>query len=153
MALKVEVIVDGGMHAQKALGDRADLNSCISMRLSVGTIVALDHALLHLACTAWSIHDTVEFDQHAIAGGLDDTAVMLGDTGIDQLDTDRLEPLESTGRRLVAAAHAAPRLRKLLDRLLAEAADTPLCVRPATTAWRIASRRAPQCDRPACGGQ
>ena len=29
MALKVEVVVDGGMHAEQALADRADLNRCI----------------------------------------------------------------------------------------------------------------------------
>jgi hypothetical protein len=28
MALKVEDIMDGGMHAEKALADRADLNRC-----------------------------------------------------------------------------------------------------------------------------
>src|SRR6516164_4675202 len=36
MALKVEVIVDGGMHAQKALGGSSRFERCISMRLSVG---------------------------------------------------------------------------------------------------------------------
>jgi len=54
--------------------------------------VALDHVRLHFAGATQRIDGAGEFDQHTVAGGLDDPPVMGGDLGIDQLAADRLEP-------------------------------------------------------------
>ena len=47
--------------------------------------VALGHAALHLDRAAHRVDDAGELDQHAVAGGLDDAAAVLGDLGIDKL--------------------------------------------------------------------
>jgi hypothetical protein len=44
-----------------------------------------------LARAAHRVDDAGEFRQHAIAGGLDDAAVMLADLRIDQFDEMRLK--------------------------------------------------------------
>ena len=65
------------------------------MRLSAGdTGVALGHRLLHLDRAAHRIDDAGELDQQAVAGGLDDAAVVLGDLRVDQLAAERFEPFE-----------------------------------------------------------
>src|SRR5918994_2115877 len=43
--------------------------------------IALSHRALHLDCTAHRIDDASEFDEEAVAGGLDSPTVMLGDFG------------------------------------------------------------------------
>jgi len=55
--------------------------------------VPLGHGLLHRDCAAHRIEDARKFDQHAVAGGLDDAAVMLGDLRIEELAAQRLEAL------------------------------------------------------------
>ena len=57
--------------------------------------VPLGHAGLHLGRTAQPIDDAGELDQHAVARSLDDPAMPLGDTRIDHLSPDCLEPLQS----------------------------------------------------------
>jgi hypothetical protein len=47
--------------------------------------VALGHRLLHCDRAAHRIDDARKFDKHAVAGGLDDPAVVLGDLRIDEL--------------------------------------------------------------------
>jgi hypothetical protein len=47
---------------------------------------------LHLDRTAHGIHDTRKLRQKAVAGVLDDPAVMLADLWLDQLSEVRLEP-------------------------------------------------------------
>ena len=49
------------------------------------TGVALGHRLLHLDRAAHRIDDAGELDQQAVAGGLDDAAMVLGDFRIDEL--------------------------------------------------------------------
>ena len=56
--------------------------------------VAVEHAALHLGGTAHRIDDAGEFRQQPIAGGLDDTALMLTDFRVDQLAAMRLEAIE-----------------------------------------------------------
>ena len=46
-------------------------------------LVPLGHAALHIDRAAHGIDRAGELDQHPIAGGLDDTAAMAGDGGID----------------------------------------------------------------------
>ena len=56
--------------------------------------IALGHAALDFDRAAHGIDDAGELDQHAVAGGLDDTAGMLGDLGIDQFAAMRLQSRE-----------------------------------------------------------
>ena len=50
--------------------------------------VALAHPALDLGGAGDGVHDARELDQHAVAGELDDAALMLGDLGVDQLVAD-----------------------------------------------------------------
>ncbi len=51
--------------------------------------IALSHRRLHLCRTAQRVDRTAEFYEQAVAGGLDDAAVMRLDGRIDQLYPDR----------------------------------------------------------------
>jgi hypothetical protein len=53
--------------------------------------VALGHRLLHRDRAAHRIDDAGELDQQAVAGGLDDAALVLGDLRIEELAAQRLE--------------------------------------------------------------
>ena len=72
--------------------------SSASIRLAVG------HPALHLAGAAHRVDDAGEFHQHAVAGGLDDSAVMLADLRIDQFAQMRLEAFV---RAFLIGAHQA----------------------------------------------
>jgi hypothetical protein len=62
------------------------------MRLSAPTAgVPLRHRLLHRDGAAHCIDDAWKFDQHAVAGGLDDPTVVLGGLQIDELMAQRFE--------------------------------------------------------------
>src|SRR6266436_6313669 len=56
--------------------------------------ISFGHCGLHLGRAAHRIDDADKLDQHAVAGGLDDTAVMPGDPGINNLGAERLEAAE-----------------------------------------------------------
>src|SRR5262249_49092200 len=56
--------------------------------------IAVEHAALDFGGTAHRIHDVAEFDQHAVAGGLDDTAAIFGDLRVDEVTAVRLQPAE-----------------------------------------------------------
>src|SRR6516164_1854886 len=58
------------------------------------TRVALGHRLLHRDRAAHCIDDAGELYQHAVAGGLDDAAVVLGDLRIEKLTAQCLEAFE-----------------------------------------------------------
>ena len=67
--------------------------------------VALDHAVLDLDRAANSVHDAAEFDDRSVARALDDTTVMYGNCGIDQIATQGSQPRENSvlvgpGKRL-----------------------------------------------------
>ena len=62
--------------------------------------IALRHPALNLGGAQHRIDDAVEFDQHAVAGGLDDAAAILGDGRIDQFDPMGLQTRKRT--RLVS---------------------------------------------------
>ena len=47
--------------------------------------VALDHAGLHLDRAAHGVDNAAELDDDAVAGALDDAAVMGGDGRVDQV--------------------------------------------------------------------
>jgi len=59
--------------------------------------VPLGHRLLHRDRAAHRIDDAGEFHQHAVAGGLDDAALVLGDLRVDQLAAEGLEAREGAG--------------------------------------------------------
>jgi hypothetical protein len=66
-----------------------------SMRFSAATPrVALGHRLLHFDRAAHGIDDARKLHQHAVAGGLDDAAVVLGDFRIEELAAQRFEAFE-----------------------------------------------------------
>ncbi len=56
--------------------------------------IAVDHRPLNLDGAAHRVDHARKFHQHAVAGGLDDPAVMLLDFRIDELAAMRLEPVE-----------------------------------------------------------
>ena len=55
--------------------------------------IAVGHRALDFAGAAYRVDDAGEFRQHAVAGGLDDSAVMLADFRIEQFAQMRLEAL------------------------------------------------------------
>jgi hypothetical protein len=54
--------------------------------------IALDHGVLHFECAAHRVDDVAKLDDAAIAGALDDAAMMHGDCGIDQIAAQRTQP-------------------------------------------------------------
>src|SRR5207245_3395880 len=66
------------------------------------TSVPLGHRLLHFDRAAHRIDDARKFHQQAVAGGLDDAAVVLGDLRIDELAAQRFEAFE---RALLVRPH------------------------------------------------
>jgi hypothetical protein len=64
-----------------------------SMRLSVAT-PPLGHRQLHRDRAAHRIDDAGKFHQHAVAGGLDDAALVLGDLRVEEVAAQRLEAFE-----------------------------------------------------------
>ena len=71
------------------------------------TGVALDHAVLHLDGAANGIDDAAKLDDAAVAGALDDAAVMHGDGRVDQIAAERAQPrkrplLVGTGKLAVS---------------------------------------------------
>ena len=111
------------------------------MRLSAGDAgVALGHRLLHLDRAAHRIDDAGELDQQAVAGGLDDAAVVLGDLRIDELAAQRFEAFE---RAFLVRPHQ-PRIPRHIggeDRGetagLAHPSGTPALRRPSSRRSRI----------------
>ena len=61
--------------------------------------VAVLHPLLHHDGAAHGVDDRGELDQHAVAGGLDDAALVLGDQRVDQLAAMALARRASLPRR------------------------------------------------------
>ena len=66
------------------------------------------HPLLHRDRAGDGFDNAREFDQDAVAGGLDDAALVLGDIGIDQLAAQRLEARQGAGL-VLAHQPAIPR--------------------------------------------
>src|SRR5271170_6958975 len=58
------------------------------------TRVVLGHRLLHRDRAAHRVDDARKLDQHAVAGGLDDAPVVLGNFRIEELAAQRLEAFE-----------------------------------------------------------
>jgi hypothetical protein len=54
---------------------------------------------LEIHCAAERFGDALEFHQHSITGGINDTTLTFGDRRVDQLQPHRLEPRE--GPRLI----------------------------------------------------
>jgi hypothetical protein len=74
--------------------------------------ISLQHSPLHRNRTRDRLDDARELDQDAIAGRLDDAALVLGDLRVDQFAAQSLEPCKGTGLILsyqpaVAATSAA----------------------------------------------
>src|SRR5215472_7452758 len=70
----------------------ADAQFDAAVRCDTG--VMLGHCLLHRDRTAHRIDDAGKFHQYAVAGGLDDAAMVLDDFRVDELMAQRFEALE-----------------------------------------------------------
>ena len=57
--------------------------------------IALDHGVLHFECAAHRIDYAAELDDAAVAGALDDAAMMHGDCGINQVATEGPQPRQN----------------------------------------------------------
>ena len=58
--------------------------------------VAVDHGVLHFECATHGIDHAAELDDAAVAGALDNPAVMHGDRWIDQIATQRAQPRQGS---------------------------------------------------------
>ena len=58
--------------------------------------VALDHGVLHFDCAAHRVDDAAELDDAAVAGPLDDAAMVHGDCGVDQVAAQRAQSRQSS---------------------------------------------------------
>ena len=58
--------------------------------------VALDHGVLYFDRATHRVNDAAELDDAAVAGALDDAAVMHGDCGIDQVASQRAQSGQSS---------------------------------------------------------
>ena len=81
----------------------ADAKLDASFRRQAG--VALDHAVLHLDRAAHGVDHAAKLDDDAVAGALDDTAMMRGDGGIDEIATEA--PQARQGAILVRPGESA----------------------------------------------
>ena len=66
----------------------------ISSDLAARPDPPLGHRLLHFDRAAHRIDDAGKLHQQAVAGGLDDAAVVLGDLRIDEVAAQRFEAFE-----------------------------------------------------------
>ena len=58
--------------------------------------VALDHGVLHFERAAHRVDYAAKLDDAAVAGALDDAAVVHGDGGIDQIAAQRAQSRQSS---------------------------------------------------------
>ena len=58
--------------------------------------VALDHGVLHFEGAAHCVDDAAKLDDAAVAGALDDAAMVHGDRGIDQIAAQRAQSRQSS---------------------------------------------------------
>jgi hypothetical protein len=108
--------------------------------------VALDQAVLHFDSAAHGVDDTPELDETAIAGALEDTAVVHSDGRINEIAAQRPEPgqrpvLVGPGEPAVAD-HIGGQDRRDLSGLAQWRAPLPLCrlaqrpgKRPSNSIW------------------
>ena len=92
--------VDAVAHqvAVALLDDVAQMNADAKFDALVGRDprVALDHGVLHFERAAHRVDDAAELDDAAIAGALDDAAMMHGDCGIYQIAAQRAQSRQSS---------------------------------------------------------
>ena len=74
--------------------DVAEMDADAELDAALGrqTRIALGHAVLHFDRAAHRVDHAAEFDEAAVAGALDDPAVMHADGGINQIATQPPEP-------------------------------------------------------------
>ena len=78
------------------LDDVAEMDADAELDAALGRQpgVALDHAVLNFDRAAHGVDHAVELDQRAVAGALDDAAMMKGDGRVDQVAAQRPQPRE-----------------------------------------------------------
>jgi hypothetical protein len=87
-AVAVKVVALDDYIAEIDADAQLDAAVCRDTRVPPG------HCLLHRDRAAHRIDDARKFDQHAVAGGLDDAAVVFGDFRIDEFPAQCLEAFE-----------------------------------------------------------
>ena len=98
-ALEPRGDVDAVAHeiAVALLDDVAEMNADAkldaTLRRQAG--IALDHAALHFDRAAHGVDHAAKLDEAAVAGALNDAAVMDGDGRIDQVAAERPEPRQN----------------------------------------------------------
>ncbi|MFZ0602182.1 MAG: hypothetical protein WAN05_12645 [Roseiarcus sp.] len=53
--------------------------------------VAFDHSVLHFECAAHRVDDAAELGDAAVAGALDDPAMVYGDCGVNEIAAERAQ--------------------------------------------------------------
>ena len=93
--------------AVRLFDDVAQMNAVAELDATLGrqASVALDYAVLHLDPAAHGVDCTAELDDRAVAGALDDAAVMSGDGGVDEVATEA--PQARQGAILVRRGESA----------------------------------------------
>ena len=78
--------------------DVAQMNADAKLYALVGrdARVALDHGVLHFERAAHGVDDAAELDDAAVAGALDDAAMMHGNRGINQIAAQRAHSRQSS---------------------------------------------------------
>jgi hypothetical protein len=66
------------------------------LRIALNARVALDHGVLHFERAAHRVDDAAELNHAAIAGALDDPAMMHGDCGVNQIAAQRTQSRQSS---------------------------------------------------------
>jgi hypothetical protein len=83
--------------AVRLLDDVAKVNADAELDAALGRQagVAFDHAVLYFDGATHGVDHAAEFDEAAVAGALDDAAVMQGDGRIDQVAAQRPKPRQN----------------------------------------------------------
>jgi hypothetical protein len=91
--------VDAVAHqvAVRFLDNVAQVNADPEFDASLGrqTCIPFDHAVLHFNRAPHRVDDAAEFDERAVAGALDDAAVVDGDRRVDEIAAQRPKPRQS----------------------------------------------------------
>ena len=75
--------------------DVTDIDTDAKVDLYDRSLVSLDHLGLHGHRARYGIYDACKLHQHAVAGRLNDAAIVLGDSRIDDFTAVRLEGSKS----------------------------------------------------------
>jgi len=99
--------------------------------------IAVCHAALNLDGATYRIDGAGEFDQHPVAGSLDDTAAMFGDFWVDKYPATRFQPGQ---RAFFIAVHQAAIAGNAAARIAARRRSTRAAVISLVPWWGTSVR-------------